>query len=206
MTKPLSKQEKKKRREERKKSQQMQKAPSQTVQKIEVPKAEGAGQTPDPEINLCDTCAYEFGECEGNPSFSDDESNDRVVKCPAFADVDDFPTVDQTNNTAAIVPVAAEKEFEDYAEDYTPVGSEIAQESEPEPSVNKKEIAILEGLPDRPDPKRFINDESDYGSCPGCQRPLKRTAYNRYRDAIRCTNPRCGQYRSVVTTVGTGVK
>jgi hypothetical protein len=204
MTKKLSKEEKKKRREERQaKAQQMQKAPSKTVQNVQVPKVEGADQTLEPEVNLCDTCAYEFGECQGTPVFGEEEGSDRVVKCPAWVDVEGFPTADQSNKAAAPGPAAAEGQ-----EPYPPRlndGESNEEGQEPEP-VSKKEMAILEGLPARPDPKRFQNDDTDYGTCPACGRQLKRTAYNRYRDAIRCTNPRCGQYREIIKTISTGVK
>lgn len=246
MTKKLSKEEKKKRKEERQaKAQQMQKAPSKTVQNVQVPKAEGADQTPEPEVNLCDTCAYEFGECGGKPVFGEEEGSDRVVKCPAWVDIEGFPTADQSNKAAAGPGAAAEEmkkadidypdivivcaggcgkttegmtmetrsgEFKEVDESGVPewtcqecVENREPPEPEPEP-VSKKEMAILEGLPARPDPKRFQEDKTDYGACPACERSLKRTAYNRYRDAIRCTNPRCGQYREVVKTISTGVK
>ena len=57
-----------------------------------------------------------------------------------------------------------------------------------------------EGRPGRTRRKNLqrFKREEDLGKCPACDRPLKRTALNRDRDAVRCTNPRCRQYRAVV--------
>ena len=64
---------------------------------------------------------------------------------------------------------------------------------------------IRTDLPGRPDPKRFQAEE-DFGTCQSCEGRLKRTAFNRYQDAVRCTNGRCRAYRAVVKTISTGVK
>jgi hypothetical protein len=58
---------------------------------------------------------------------------------------------------------------------------------------------------DRPDPKRFQKEE-DFGNCGSCDKPLKRTALNRYIDAIRCVNGRCRAFRVVVKNIPTGAK
>jgi hypothetical protein len=57
----------------------------------------------------------------------------------------------------------------------------------------------------RPDPKRFEKEE-DFGNCQSCDKPLKRTALNRYIDAIRCVNGRCRAFRVVVKNIPTGAK
>lgn len=252
MTKPLSKEEKKKRKEARKSNQQ--KPASTTKTTVNVPKAEAAppteDPTPSPGLNLCDTCAYEFGECEGTPKFGEEEGADNVVECRTWTNVEDFPTAQETRGEAAAPgPAAADQgEGPDAAHDGDDKGPNEPGGDQGEPRVcdvehlgnypdcfrdcpkdecdgkaaelvheNVKEGAteedkeadravMLADLPDRPDPKRFLEDKTDYGTCPACERPLKRTALNRYRDAIRCTNPRCPQYRAVVKTVGTGVK
>jgi len=95
MTKPLSKQEKKKRKQ--------QKAASKTMKTVTQPKPEekAADQEAEP-VNLCDDCAYEFGECEGKPKFASDQDKtltgpaaDRVVKCEAFLNVTKMPTAQE---------------------------------------------------------------------------------------------------------------
>lgn len=53
---------------------------------------------------------------------------------------------------------------------------------------------------------RFQKDKTDYGDCQGCGVKLQRTTYSRYVDGIRCTNPRCRNYRNIVTTVPSGAK
>jgi len=254
-------------------------------------------------VNLCDDCAYEFGECEGKPKFAKDQDEtltgpdaDRVIECPAFVNVAAMPTADQaTKEAAAPGPAAAEGEArvcdiehlgnypdcsrdcpkdecdgvpadaktpwdialeklnefgqaqlnaraqeirrlaeaevalrfglgqeptdEERADVLVNIVQEIvnkeggpagahdggdegpgeAEESEPEPDV------IRQDLPERPDPKRFQADE-DFGTCQSCEGRLKRTALNRYQDAVRCTNGRCRAYRAIVKTISTGVK
>lgn len=228
MTKPLSKEEKKKRKDERK-AARMQKAASTTSTQVHVdPKAEAAAQDNAPTeepANLCDTCAFTFGECEGTPSFASDQEEgltgadaDRVVKCPAWQNVDEFPTADQDKKE----PTDQDQgEPDDAAHDGDDEGQnepggdqgedpELVHENVAEGATEEgkaEDLATMRAdLPVRPDPKRFAADETDYGNCPSCTRPLKRTAYNRYVDAIRCVNPRCRAYRAVVKTVSTGVK
>jgi len=58
---------------------------------------------------------------------------------------------------------------------------------------------------DRPDPKRFQKEE-DFGNCGSCDEPLKRTALNRYIDAVRCVNSHCRAFRIVVKNIPTGAK
>ena len=246
MTKPLSKEEKKKRKQ--------QKAASKTVKTIIQPKHTDQEAEP---VNLCDDCAYEFGECEGKPKFASDQDEtltgpeaDRVIECPAFVNVAAMPTAQEA---AAPGPAAAgpeeQKEPEPPAEAYNcppdcrfsiPSGGpmnnpdiggcavedkippesryetdpllpvcpeyqvttdQVTTTSEEEPEVK----VIRTDLPERPDPKRFLAEE-DFGICQSCERPLKRTAFNRYQDTIRCTNARCRAYRAIVKTISTGVK
>ena len=40
-------------------------------------------------------------------------------------------------------------------------------------------------------------DLEDLGKCGTCEQPLRRTAYNREMDAVRCVNPRCNLFRQV---------
>lgn len=254
MTKALSDKEKKERKQKRK----QQKAASKTVVKVTQPKHEDPPAEP---VNLCDDCAYEFGECEGKPKFADrleegltGAEADRVVECPAFRNVAEMPTADQARKEAAaqdpvvklggniestgnalqppqvstsepeIIIVCSggcgkttegmtsetmSGEFKDFEEGQVPewtcqdcldkAAAESGEEAKPEDQVIRKDLPI------RPDPKRFQAEE-DFGTCPSCDKPLKRTALNRYQDAIRCTNGRCRAYRNVVKTVSTGVK
>ena len=263
-----------------------QKPASKTVKTVKVPKHEE--KTTDQEaqpVNLCDECAYEFGECDGKPKFASDQDEtltgpeaDRVIECPAFVNVAAMPTAQEA---AAPGPAAAEGEaricdiehlgnypdcFRDCPKDKcdgVPAAAhegddkaeptafdlalsrlddigrstldaradEIREEADrrfgpdAEPTVEEKagtlvlivkEMIVREGgptedqvirtdLPGRPDPKRFLAEE-DFGTCQSCERPLKRTAFNRYQDAVRCTNQRCRAYRAVLKTLPTGVK
>jgi len=237
MTKKLTNQQKTEKKAERRKSNQ-QKAPSTMKTTVNVPKPEGKVTT-DPDVNLCDTCAFEFGECEGTPKFGEEEGSDRVVECKTWANVDTFPTADQGKKNPPAEP--PQGEGPDAAHDGDDKGPNEPGGDQGEPRVcdvehlgnyprcfedcpkdecdgkpaelnhlnegeGEADLATMRAdLPARPDPKRFQEDTTDRGACPGCERPLKRTAFNRYRDAIRCTNPRCPQYRAVVKTVGTGV-
>jgi len=196
MTKPLSDQEKKKRKQ--------QKAASKTVKTVTQPKHEDPPAEP---VNLCDDCAYEFGECEGKPKFASDQDEtltgpeaDRVIECPAFVNVAKMPTVQEA---AAPGPAAAEEKTQEEGPDAAhDGGGEGPAEAEEEPTPT-----VVTPFPGdaRPDPKRFQTEE-DFGACQSCERPLKRTALNRYQDAIRCTNARCRAYRAIVKTISTGVK
>jgi len=280
MTDKLSDKEKKKRKEARK----QQKQKSTTVKTITQPKPE---EPPAQPMNLCDDCAYEFGECGGKPKFASNQDEtltgpeaDRVIECPAFVNVANMPTADQARKEAAAGPgAAAEGEarvcdiehlgnypdcFRDCPKDEcdgVPAAAhedgdkaeptafdlalsrldesgqaqlnaradEIREEADrrfgPDAEPTTEEMAgtlvliVQETIqeetaepkyipapgPVRPDPKRFQADE-DFGTCPSCDKPLKRTAFNRYQDAIRCTNGRCRAYRTVVKTISTGVK
>jgi len=239
MTKKLSNQEKKERKADRRKSKQ-QKAASPTVKTVTQPKPADlvTGTQEAQPVNLCDDCAYEFGECEGKPKFASDQDEtltgadaDRVIECPAFVNVAKMPTADQAKKEPAVEDTIPEVvivcsggcgkttegmtletrsgEFKQVDEGGVPqwtcqdcldkATTESEEEREPETQV------IRTDLPERPDPKRFQAEE-DYGACQSCERPLKRTALNRYQDAIRCTNGRCRAYRAIVKTISTGVK
>ncbi|MBA7618483.1 hypothetical protein ES703_25810 [subsurface metagenome] len=228
MTKPLSKEEKKQRKQARK----QQKAKSTTVKTVTQPKPT---ETPPSPVNLCDDCAYEFGECEGVPKFAQEEgADDRVAECPAFVNVASMPTADQGK------PAAEEPPQEAYncptncrhnipsggpvdnpevggcaVEDQIP--PESRYELDPKlPLCPKFEIAVEEETAEeravleadlearRKKTQRFYQEE-DFGTCQSCQRPLKRTALNRDRDAVRCVNGRCNQYRFIIRTIPTGV-
>lgn len=215
MTKPLTKAEKKERKDARKRSDQ-QKAPSTTKTTVNVPKPEGGKA--EEGTNLCDTCAFEFGECEGTPKFGEEEGADNVVECKTWTNVEDFPTADQGKKDPPAEPPQGEPDADAHDGDDNPPNEpggdqgdepELVHENVKEGATEEDKEAdravMLADLPARPDPKRFQEDKTDRGTCPACERPLKRTAFNRYRDAIRCTNPRCPQYRAVVKTVGTGV-
>ena len=197
MTKSLTNQQKK----EKKAIRKQQKAPSTTSTHITQPKHEDPPAEP---VNLCDDCAYEFGECEGKPKFASDQDEtltgaeaDHVIECPAFVNVAAMPTAQEA---AAGPEETAQGKGPDAAHDGGDEGTAEAEE-EPEPEVQ----IIRSDLPERPDPKRFEVEE-DFGTCFSCSSPYKRTAFNRYQDAIRCTNPRCRSYRAIVKTISTGVK
>jgi len=234
MTKALTKAEKRDKKEARK----QQKAASKTMKTVTQPKPADQGTQEAEPVNLCDDCAYEFGECEGKPKFASDQDKtltgpeaDRVIECPAFVNVAKLPTADQARKEAAapgpapaeapglVIPCsggcgkttesitseATSGEFKEVGEGPVPQWTcqecldKAAAESEPETQVIRKD------LPELPDPKRFQAEE-DFGVCPSCEMALKRTAFNRFRDAIRCTNGRCRAYRVIVKTVSTGVK
>jgi len=245
MTEPLNKAEKRKRKEKRK----QQKAVSKTMKTVIQPKQEetplgppeAAPATP-PPVNLCDNCAYEFGECEGKPKFASEldetltgPAADRVVKCEGFLNVAEMPTAQEA---AAKATAAAEYpgliivcsggcgkttegiplgtlsgEFQEVEGSDVPKwtcqecldkrGESAADQETEEPAPETQ--VIRKDLPERPDPKRFQAEE-DFGTCQSCSRPLKRTALNRYQDAIRCTNGHCRAYRAIVKTISTGVK
>ncbi len=210
MTVPLTKAEKEKRKKERRdKKRKQQKQKSATVRTVTQPK-------PKSDANLCDDCVYEFGECKGTPKFASDfdpnlkgAAADRVVECGGYHSVEDVPP-DQ-GQAAAPGPAAAEESEEPgpdeegrelnegQEEDQAPEEGEL--EPAPEPQV------VIETEPIQRAPiDRFAKDTTDYGPCPTCTRPLKRTTYSRYVDAIRCTNPRCRAYRAIVKTVPSGAK
>lgn len=205
-----------------------------------------------PSGNLCDDCAYIYGECEGKPEFASEEgADDRVVKCPGFVNAAAMPTAEELRKKEeadqggqppepsqeepkaldlaadmldefgqAVLHSRADEVREELtrrygdeqpsAEDAAKTAVMIVQEiieKEGGPSEGvKEEPKSKMPKPDRPDLKRFVNDDTDYGKCPSCKRELKRTAYSLYVDAIRCTNPRCRNYREIVGTVSTGIK
>ena len=83
----------------------------------------------------------------------------------------------------------------------------IELEEEPGPDEEAQEPKQVKAEPiQRGAIDRFANDEIEYGLCPSCETKLKRTAYSRYVDAVRCTNPRCRAYRAIIKTVPTGAK
>lgn len=197
MTKALTKAEKKEKRDGRKSNQQ--KAASPTVKTVNQPKPED--QKPPAEaalVNLCDDCAYEFGACDGIPKFAA-EGDDRVVECQGFRNVQNMPTAAELekNQAAAPGPAAAEEPAQDEPELVAAEPIEGATEEE-----KAADAAIMAAdLEERRKKVQRFQREEDLGNCSSCQRPLKRTAYNRDRDAVRCTNPRCRQYRAVVKTL-----
>ena len=228
MTKKLTHEEKKKRKDVRK----QQKAKSTTVKTITQPKPTeppASDQAPPPPVNLCDDCAYEFGECEGVPKFAQEEgSDDRVVECAAFVNVAKMPTADQGKKEPP-GPAAAEGEarvcdiehlgnypdcFRDCPKDECD-GKPVAQPSQEEEGAVEEEAVEGETAEERAareadlearrqKTQRFYKEE-DFGTCQSCGQPLKRTAFNRERDAVRCVNGRCNQYRFIIKTISTGV-
>jgi len=212
MTKPLSDQEKKDNAKKRK----QQKAPSTTSTHVTQPKHEGPAEPSADPANLCDSCAYEFGECEGKPKLASDTDDtltgaaaDRVVACEGFLNVEQMPTADQAKKNAeaaAKAGAAAEEPPQGEGPDAAHEGDDkVPPEAEEEEPGEPEERYVPAPGPAKPNPKRFQTEE-DFGACPSCQRPLKLTAFNRLHDAVRCTNPRCRAYRAVVKTVPTGVK
>lgn len=257
MTKALAKAEKRHKKEVRK----QQKAASKTAKTVSQPKPEEktAGQEAEP-VNLCDDCAYEYGECEGKPKFASDQDKtltgpaaDRVVECEGFLNVAEMPTAQEAGAESGSLAAAAEAagaevtkttmtvipeivivcsggcgkttegmtfetrsgEFKQVDESGVPEwtcqecldkrGESAADQESEEPAPAPETQVIRKDLPERPDPKRFLAEE-DFGACQSCEMPLKRTALNRYQDAIRCTNGRCRVYRVVVKTISTGVR
>lgn len=186
MTKPLSKEEKKHRRDERRKRKQ-QKPKSPTVKTINIPKPNP------PAVNLCDKCIYEFGECDGTPKFTS-ENDDTVIECDTYHPVED--------NLEKLQEKAEEED------DRQREAEEATTEAEVEDTAfgSEEPTFIPAQAPARGSLERFAKDETDYGACQSCSRPLKRTAYSRYVDAVRCTNPRCRSYREIVKTVPSGAK
>ena len=210
------------------------------------PEEKTAGQEAEP-VNLCDDCAYEYGECEGKPKFASDQDKtltgpaaDRVVECEGFLNVAEMTTAQEAaakdtipeivivcsggcgKTTKGMTSETRSGEFKQVDESGVPEwtcldclikregpaaahdgGDKGSDEAEEEPAPETQ--VIRTDLPERPDPKRFLAEE-DFGTCQSCSRPLKRTALNRYQDAIRCTNGRCRAYRAVVKTISTGVK
>jgi len=210
MTKALTNQEKKEKKDARK----QQKAASKTSKHVTQPKHED----PPKDANLCDFCAYEFGQCEGKPKFASDAdpelkgaAADRVTACEGFLNVEQMPNADEQRKAAAEAGAAAEEpppgKGPDAAHDGDgKVPPEAETEEEEEPKHTDELPYVPAPGPKLPDPKRFAQDETDYGACPSCNRPLKRTAYNRYVDAVRCTNSHCPQYRAIIKTLSSGVK
>ena len=242
MTKPLTNAQKRERKAKRKQRKASKAATvvSQLKPEEKTPgPPEVAPATPSP-ANLCDDCAYEFGECEGKPKFASDQDKtltgadaDRVIECPAFVNVAEMPTADQAEKEAAAEETIPEivivcsgdcgkttegmtletksGEFRQVDESGVPEWTcqdcldKAAVESDQRSETDIQSQVIRTDLPERPNPKRFETEE-DFGDCQSCVRPLKRTAFNRYQDAIRCVNPRCPLYRTVLKTVSTGVK
>lgn len=274
MTKKLTDAEKKRRAKERKEERKAEKAAKRLAEKeaaakaaiaeADKPKAEPPPQDQG-QVHLCDNCAYEMGECEGQPKFATEEgADDRVVECQGFLPVEGMPTEDELKAKAEQdqggppqeepTPFSeAMKKLDEFGQSILysradeiraeldqrfgaegeevkiPSREEIAdtmveivqriikEEGGPtdgllvnqEPPVEDQEEAEPPYVPakpdDRADPKRFLKEE-DFGKCPTCDVPLKRTAHSRYQDAVRCTNPRCRAYRAVVKLLSTGVK
>lgn len=230
MTKALTKAEKKERKEIRK----QQKAKSKTVKTFAIPKHEDPPAEPvnlcDDCAYECGECEGKpkFA-IDADPTLTGAPA-DAVVECEGFLNVAKMPTADQANKgpfieedfpdrvivcsggcgktTEGVDLESKSGEFKEIDESDVPEwtcqecldkAGESEEEPKPEPQV------IRTDLPERPDPKRFQVEE-DLGTCPSCETPLKRTAFNRYQDAVRCTNGRCRAYRTIVKTISSGVK
>ena len=188
MTDKLSDEEKKARKAARK----QQKAKSTTAVTVNQPKPEDTNPPATPPVNLCDDCAYEYGECQGIPKFSEEEgADDRVIECSAFVNVSSMPTADPEKKGPVVEEPPAQPPQE-------PEG-----ETEEEPAEGQAEIdPDLEAR--RKKTQRFFQ-EQDFGTCQSCDQPLKRTALNRDVDAVRCVNGRCRQYRFIIRNISAGV-
>jgi hypothetical protein len=187
-----------------KKSNQ-QKPPSTTKKTVTQPKPEEPAKptATNTAANLCDECAYEYGACDGIPKFASEADPtlkgteaDRVISCQGFRNVQDMPTEDQKKEPPA--PPSAEEP----AAEPPPAEPVHVVEKPGATAAEKKadEKTMKADLEKRKKLQRFQREE-DLGKCPACDRPLKRTAFNRNRDAVRCTNPRCRQYRAVVRNI-----
>lgn len=222
MTKALTKAEKQRRKDERKKKGKQQKPVSPTVKTIQQPARPNLG------VNLCDECGYEFGQCEGTPKFASDfdpnlkgAAADRVVECGGFLHIDQLPEdqgrtgkPDEGPGANADELTEEEKEKQDGGFYDNPGGEpgvpQDVQEEEGEgeltPEVEERLTVIKAEAIQRAPLNRFAEDMTDYGACPSCGASLKRTAYSRYVDAIRCVNGRCSAYRNIIKTVPSGAK
>lgn len=232
MTKPLNKQEKQRRKKERKEATQARRrekrkekeeertkrkaaeaAQAEAMKKaqdqphgphLSQDQGQGQGASIPLQVHLCDSCAYEFGECEGKPQFASEEgADDRVVQCEGYVSVEVMPTADEIQKKGGPPqepPVRKKPESSDKSGKKPEISGKQRKKEDP-----KKPRFIPAGPQDRGDPKRFQEDE-DYGACASCNMSLKRTAHSRYQDAVRCTNPRCRSYRAVVKLLSTGVK
>jgi len=173
MTKKLSKEEKK----ERKAARKQQKAPSTTSTHVTQPKHEGSAEPP-ADLNLCDSCAYEFGECEGKPKLAGDTDDtltgaaaDRVTACEGYLNVESMPTADQAKKdaeAAAKAGAAAEEPPQGEGPDAAHDGgdNDPPEAEEEEPGEQPEPRYVPAPGPAKPDPKRFAHDETDYGTCP----------------------------------------
>lgn len=171
---------------------------SATVKTVNQPKPEEKVEPPAPE-NKCDTCAYEFGACDGVPKFAA-EGDDRVVECSSWVDVSSLPTAAEVKaSPAAAAPGPQEPEL--VHADVKPGATEEGKKEDL--AAMRKDLAARPAV--LPDPKRFQKEE-DFGKCNTCDQPLKRTALNRVVDAVRCVNGRCRAYRIIVRTIPTGAK
>jgi hypothetical protein len=146
-------------------------------------------------VNLCDTCAYEFGACKGKPIFASD-NNDTVIRCAGYLPTSPgTPTKEENVSVVLKVggSVVSEKDLKDAA---------APQEKTSNDSISTTETAKVEIIKAAPASKvsRFRRQE-DLGNCQSCKNPLKRTALNRDIDAVRCINPRCSLYRVVIKNI-----
>ncbi|MFA5429863.1 MAG: hypothetical protein WC329_01735 [Candidatus Omnitrophota bacterium] len=192
------------------KSSQQQKPPSPTVRKVTQPaKPPEPSQAPPPDVNLCDDCAYEFGECGGKPTLA--EGTDRVVNCDTWVNVGSLPSVDEAAGKSVQGVQDKQEPAQEHAgvEEYAEAILSIKDGDEPEPETPAEVEAAIqaderlaeaakqkaaEDETKRKKLQRFQRDE-DFGTCPACGQKLKRTAFNSERDAVRCVNGRCNQYR-----------
>lgn len=180
-------------KQQKKQKHVQQKPPSKTDKTIEQLKS-------DIEVSICESCIYEFGACQGVPVFA--SGSNIVVKCPVYQGACSDLSINLN-----ISPDAIEYKTEGKDNDSAPDDTGEDEDSNPPGYDADHTAAIKEKArnPDLPDPHRF-DQEEDFGKCQSCEQPLKRTAYSRYVDAVRCTNQRCRNYRVITKTVPTGVK
>lgn len=122
---------------------------------------------PEDLVNLCDTCIYEFGQCEVTDiEFSKEAAQDNVVRCGTYTKGEPGPGGKGVNIVGA-----------------------RSSSSPPVPDEPTEELPLLTGYKDEFEP------------CPSCTFLLKRTAFNKARDTVRCLNRSCRMYRIIVRMI-----
>jgi hypothetical protein len=153
-------------------------------------------------INLCDECAFEFGACQGAPVFASDKDAslkgaavDAVIECAVFIAAQSLPAFDElAKPSTPPVETNTPQEINTEAESIHDISKYIKTGD----GMQTEETGIMEVVHD---PFERFKREEDFGKCPSCGELLKRTAMNSSRDAVRCSNHGCRQYREVIRLI-----